>query len=127
MKIVCFMFAATCSMMLAGSCSTKAPESFSDQLTTPGNPFLPLWEHIPDGEPYVFEDPDHPGKYRVYVYGSHDNMVTGYCGRDQVVWSAPVDSLTQWRYDGVISVSKRMQKVSCSMLRARAMCSMHQM
>jgi hypothetical protein len=107
MKIVCFMFAATCSMMLAGSCSTKAPESFSDQLTTPGNPFLPLWEHIPDGEPYVFEDPDHPGKYRVYVYGSHDNMVTGYCGRDQVVWSAPVDSLTQWRYDGVIfSVEK---------------------
>ena len=24
------------------------------------NPFLPLWEHIPDGEPYVFEDPDKP-------------------------------------------------------------------
>lgn len=22
------------------------------------NPFLPLWEFIPDGEPYVFEDPD---------------------------------------------------------------------
>ena len=22
------------------------------------NPFLPLWEYIPDGEPYVFEDPD---------------------------------------------------------------------
>lgn len=25
------------------------------------NPFLPLWEYIPDGEPYVFEDPDRPG------------------------------------------------------------------
>jgi hypothetical protein len=76
-------------------------------LTTVGNPFLPLWEHIPDGEPYVFEDPDHPGKYRVYVYGSHDNMLTGYCGRDQVVWSASVDSLTNWRYDGIIlSVDK---------------------
>ena len=29
------------------------------------NPYLPLWEHIPDGEPYVFEDPDNPGEYRV--------------------------------------------------------------
>ena len=28
-----------------------------------GNPYLPLWEHLPDGEPRVFEDPDHPGKY----------------------------------------------------------------
>ena len=27
------------------------------------NPYLPLWEFIPDGEPYVFEDPDCPGKY----------------------------------------------------------------
>lgn len=24
------------------------------------NPYLPLWEYIPDGEPYVFEDPDGP-------------------------------------------------------------------
>lgn len=24
------------------------------------NPFLPLWEYTPDGEPYVFTDPDHP-------------------------------------------------------------------
>ncbi len=37
---------------------------------------MPLWEHIPDGEPYVFEDPDQPGKYRVYVYGSHDDLIT---------------------------------------------------
>ncbi len=66
------------------------------------NPYLPLWEHIPDGEPYVFEDPDQPGKYRVYIYGSHDNSKTTYCGRDQVVWSAPVDSLDRWRYDGII-------------------------
>ncbi len=66
------------------------------------NPYLPLWEFIPDGEPYVFEDPDNPGKYRLYIYGSHDNEVTEYCGRDQVVWSAPVDNLTDWRYDGVI-------------------------
>ncbi len=26
------------------------------------NPYLPLWEHVPDGEPRVFEDPDNPGK-----------------------------------------------------------------
>ncbi len=66
------------------------------------NPILPLWEHIPDGEPYVFDDPDNPGKKRVYLYGSHDMLRTAYCGTDQVVWSAPVDSLGHWRYDGVI-------------------------
>ena len=71
---------------------------------TQGNPYMPLWEHIPDGEPYVFEDPDQPGKYRVYVYGSHDDLITAYCGRDQVVWSASVDSLNNWRYDGTILV-----------------------
>lgn len=70
------------------------------------NPYLPLWEYIPDGEPYVFEDPDCPGKYRVYIYGSHDSMRTEYCGREQVVWSASVDSLDCWRYDGVIFESK---------------------
>ncbi len=70
------------------------------------NPFLPMWEYIPDGEPYVFEDPDNPGQFRVYVYGSHDMLVKAYCGLDQVVWSAPVDDLTAWRYDGVIFESK---------------------
>lgn len=70
------------------------------------NPYLPLWEHIPDGEPYVFEDPDNPGKMRVYIYGSHDMLKWMYCGLDQVVWSAPVDSLENWRYDGVIFESK---------------------
>ena len=71
------------------------------------NPYLPLWEYIPDGEPYVFEDPDNAGKYRVYIYGSHDVLKTEYCGRDQVVWSAPVEDLTRWRYDGVILESKK--------------------
>lgn len=66
------------------------------------NPFLPLWEHIPDGEPYIFDDPDTPGKKRVYVYGSHDMLRNMYCGTDLVVWSASVDSLDSWRYDGVI-------------------------
>ena len=70
------------------------------------NPYLPLWEYIPDGEPYVFEDPDHPGQYRVYIYGSHDIERSAYCGRNQVVWSAPVDDLLHWRYDGVIFESR---------------------
>ena len=70
------------------------------------NPYLPLWEYIPDGEPYVFEDPDHPGQYRVYIYGSHDTMQSEYCGRDQVVWSASVDDLRNWRFDGVIFTSR---------------------
>lgn len=71
------------------------------------NPYLPLWEFIPDGEPYVFEDPDKPGEYRVYIYGSHDILVKNYCGRDQVVWSASVNDLTHWRYDGVIFELKK--------------------
>ena len=49
---------------------------------------------FPDGEPYVFEDPDNPGEYRVYVYGSHDMRIREYCGDDQVVWSANVNDLT---------------------------------
>lgn len=84
------------------SCSGPVKDNADATMKTVGNPYLPLWEHIPDGEPYVFEDPDQPGKYRVYIYGSHDSMVTGYCGREQVVWSASVDSLNNWRYDGVI-------------------------
>lgn len=60
------------------------------------NPYLPSWEYIPDGEPYVFNG-------RVYVYGSHDRF-NGYvyCLNDYVCWSAPVDNLGDWRYEGVI-------------------------
>ncbi len=71
------------------------------------NPYLPLWEYIPDGEPYVFEDPDRPGEYRVYIYGSHDTRITEYCGMDLVAWSASVGNLREWRYDGVIFESKK--------------------
>ncbi len=71
-----------------------------------GNPYLPIWEHIPDGEPYVFEDPDNLGSYRVYVYGSHDTKILlgheHYCGFESVVWSAPVEDLTKWTYHGEI-------------------------
>lgn len=92
------LMAAAVSMMVVTSCGNTDKE----KLATVGNPYLPLWEHIPDGEPYIFEDPDNPGEYRVYVYGSHDSMITGYCGRELVVWSASVDNLNEWRYDGEI-------------------------
>lgn len=67
-----------------------------------GNPYLPLWEHLPDGEPRVFEDPDNPGKYRAYIIGSHDLRVNEYCGPDIRMWSAPVEDLTDWRDEGAI-------------------------
>ena len=60
------------------------------------NPYLPSWEYIPDGEPHVFEN-------RVYVYGSHDRFNAPiFCVNDYVCWSAPVDDLSDWRYEGVI-------------------------
>ena len=62
------------------------------------NPYMPLWEHVPDGEPRVFE---HNGEKRVYVYGSHDIERREYCGRNYVVWSAPVTNLTDWTCHGV--------------------------
>lgn len=60
------------------------------------NPYLPSWEYVPDGEPYVFGD-------RVYVYGSHD-YYNGhvFCLGDYVCWSAPVDDPGSWRYEGII-------------------------
>ncbi len=66
------------------------------------NPYLPLWEHVPDGEPRVFEDPDNPGKLRAYIIGSHDVKNTDYCGPDIRMWSAPVEDLSQWRDEGPI-------------------------
>lgn len=66
------------------------------------NPYLPLWEHVPDGEPRVFEDPDNPGKMRAYIIGSHDVKNTDYCGPDIRMWSAPVEDLSDWRDEGAI-------------------------
>ena len=103
-KTLSLIAAAACCAAINVSCNVKTEITTTQELTTVGNPYMPLWEHIPDGEPYVFEDPDQPGKQRVYVYGSHDNLITAYCGRDQVVWSASVDSLNNWRYDGEILV-----------------------
>lgn len=71
-------------------------------LATAQNPYLPLWEHLPDGEPRVFEDPDNPGKMRAYIIGSHDVKFTEYCGNDIRIWSAPVEDLTDWRDEGPV-------------------------
>lgn len=60
------------------------------------NPYLPSYEFVPDGEPHVFGG-------RVYVYGSHD-FYNGdvFCMGDYVCWSADVNDLSDWRYEGVI-------------------------
>lgn len=60
------------------------------------NPFLPICECIPDGEPHVFGD-------RVYIYGSHDKEGgETFCMLDYTVYSAPVNNLKDWRCEGVI-------------------------
>ena len=60
------------------------------------NPYLPSYEYVPDGEPYVFGD-------RLYVYGSHDRFNgDNFCLNDYVCYSAPLDDLGNWRYEGVI-------------------------
>lgn len=60
------------------------------------NPYLPSWEYVPDGEPYVFGD-------RLYIYGSHD-FYNGdvFCMGNYVGWSAPLNDLGNWRYEGEI-------------------------
>ena len=64
------------------------------------NPYLPLWEHIPDGEPHVFWSRADL-EWRFYIFGSHDTNGT-ICGDDYVTWSAPVYDLSAWRYEGEI-------------------------
>ena len=111
LKTIYQSFTVLIAVLLLTACGSSASTPEKQQgLTTVGNPYLPLWEHIPDGEPYVFEDPDQPGKLRVYIYGSHDSRITDYCGREQVVWSASVDSLNNWRYDGEILVVNKNAK-----------------
>lgn len=60
------------------------------------NPYLPSYEYIPDAEPYVFGN-------RVYIYGSHDKFNgEAYCVNDYVCWSALIDDLGNWTYEGII-------------------------
>lgn len=65
------------------------------------NPFLPVWEYIPDGEPHVFGD-------RVYLFGSHDKEDgETFCMLDYVGWSASVDDLGNWECSGTIYSAKQ--------------------
>ena len=60
------------------------------------NPFLPLWEYIPDGEPRLFGN-------RIYIYGSHDKAASdAFCDYKLKVWSASVDNLSDWVCHGDI-------------------------
>ena len=60
------------------------------------NPYLPLNEYIPDGEPHVFGD-------RIYIFGSHDREGgSTYCELDYTVYSAPVTDLTDWKCERTI-------------------------
>lgn len=60
------------------------------------NPYLPDYEYVSDGEPHVFDG-------RLYVFGSHDRFGgKKFCMNDYVAWSAPVDDLADWRFEGVI-------------------------
>lgn len=64
------------------------------------NPYMPSWEYVPDGEPHVFGD-------RLYIYGSHDKFGgSDYCENDYVCYSASVDDLSDWTYEGVIYKKK---------------------
>ena len=96
MKKILFTLAAASCLLIAGCSQTVEPEIGT------GNPYLPLWEHLPDGEPRVFEDPDNPGKFRAYIIGSHDLRFGSYCGPDIRMWSAPVEDLTAWVDEGPI-------------------------
>lgn len=102
--VLCILISILCVNM-EGQAQTGKP---SDKVTNKfvhkslGNPYLPLWEHLPDGEPRVFEDPDKPGKYRAYIIGSHDLRMDSYCGPDIRMWSAPVEDLSLWRDEGAI-------------------------
>jgi hypothetical protein len=86
----------------AGDPSTDGAEAGTYVHRGSGNPYLPLWEHLPDGEPHVFEDPDNPGEMRAYIIGSHDVRARSYCGPDIRAWSAPVEDLSTWRDEGPI-------------------------
>lgn len=59
------------------------------------NPILPLYEYIPDGEPHIFDN-------KVYLYGSHDKAGGDkFCMNDYVVYSAPIDNLELWTFEGI--------------------------
>lgn len=101
-QLILSLFAVMFSLTGTGVRADNQPDTSKYIYRGAGNPYLPLWEHLPDGEPRVFEDPDQPGKYRVYIIGSHDVRFSSYCGADTRMWSAPVEDLSSWRDEGPI-------------------------
>lgn len=101
-QLILSLFAVMFSLAGTGARAGNQPDASKYVYRGAGNPYLPLWEHLPDGEPRVFEDPDCPGKYRVYIIGSHDVRFSSYCGADTRMWSAPVEDLSSWRDEGPI-------------------------
>lgn len=101
-QLILLLFAVMFSLAGTGARAGNQPDASKYVYRGAGNPYLPLWEHLPDGEPRVFEDPDCPGKYRVYIIGSHDVRFSSYCGADTRMWSAPVEDLSSWRDEGPI-------------------------
>ncbi|MCL2047509.1 MAG: family 43 glycosylhydrolase [Defluviitaleaceae bacterium] len=60
------------------------------------NPYLPLHEYIPDGEPRIFGE-------RIYIYGSHDRAGSDcFCDFKLKVWSASIHNLGEWLCHGDI-------------------------
>ena len=60
------------------------------------NPILPLWEHIPDGEPRLFGN-------RIYLYGSHDRPASdSFCDTKLKVWSTDAVHPGKWICHGDI-------------------------
>ncbi len=78
-------------------CSAAMQQEGEIGMETGFNPFLPLSEYIPDGEPHRFGD-------RIYLFGSHDTEGgTRYCSEgNYVCWSAPLSDPCEWQYEGVI-------------------------
>jgi hypothetical protein len=75
--------------LLLAACGTSA-------ALHAANPFLPGYEHIPDGEPRVYGD-------RVYLYGSHDKAGSArFCDYILKVWSAPLSNLNEWTDHGIV-------------------------
>lgn len=65
------------------------------------NPYLPSWEYCPDGEPYVYGE-------RLYVFTSHDAFGgKDFCQNDYVLWSCPVNDLSDWHMEGTIYRTKQ--------------------
>lgn len=98
MKKTIIIFLTLIMLVALNACSNnKQVETIeyesSDEMGL--NPILPLYEYVPDGEAHVFGD-------RIYLYGSHDKAHGDkYCMNDYVVYSASVDNLEIWNYEGI--------------------------